>query len=104
MAGLGGFARDTLVTLVVGVIAATGLIAGALASAHGVGKFLTLATSAAAVGLPWIAITLTYLHRERADSGARALVIQGMVNEYLWCHGARNSARRPGRLRSCSIL
>ena len=90
MAGLGGFARDTLVTLVVGVIAATGLIAGALASAHGVGKFLTLATSAAAVGLPWIAITLTYLHRERADSGARAARDSG--------HGKRISigATEPG--------
>jgi len=98
----GGFGATPRHGLVVGVIRRRGSSPGT-GSAHGVGKFLTLATSAAAVGFPWIAITLTYPASGTADS-ARGARDSGMVNGISIGATEPGTPPSPGRLRSCSIL
>jgi hypothetical protein len=71
LAGLRGIGRDALLSGAMVGISVAGFAGGQLAVARGRGNLLALAASAAGAGIPWAAVALWYLFREKAARAAR---------------------------------
>jgi O-antigen/teichoic acid export membrane protein len=70
--GLRGFGRDALLTGAIAGISIAGFVGGQLAAERGPGNIVPLALSAAVAAIPWTAVALWYLSREKSARTAQA--------------------------------